>query len=82
MSTIELKCPDCGKICKTKASLKLHMKSHQDMHQKEEELTKVFATEKQNVLLEVLSQLEKLKIDTNNKIQEQIDRIQSLLSTK
>lgn len=85
MSTSEFICPDCNKVCKTKASLKLHSKSHQDMHEKETQLNKVIAEDKKvitttnDALKEVLSQLERLKLDTTNRIQEQIDRIQSLV---
>jgi len=82
MSTSTFKCPDCNKVCKTKAALTLHYKSHQDMHQKEEQLTKVMEEEKkstQQQLKEVVQQLEQLKIDISSRIQAQIDAIQRLL---
>lgn len=40
-------CPDCNKSFKTKSALKVHVKTHDDMHQKSDELTKVIQTEKQ-----------------------------------
>ena len=90
--TSELKCPDCSKVCKTKSSLTLHMKSHSDMHKKEEELTKVINEEKkssqqakkdlthtQDVVKNIISELEALKVNTSARIQEQIDSLKQLL---
>jgi TolA-binding protein len=82
---VELKCSDCGKVCKTKGSLKLHMKSHEDMHQKEEELNKVIHKEKETLtntkdqIKEIIQQLEQLKVETNDRIQKQIEKMQCLL---
>ena len=33
MSETVFKCPDCGKVCKTKGALKIHIKTHDDVHQ-------------------------------------------------
>ena len=32
MTETEYKCSDCGKVCKTKGALKIHMKTHDDLH--------------------------------------------------
>jgi hypothetical protein len=44
LPTTHLRCPDCGKICKTNAALKSHVKSHADMHKKANELNQVIAS--------------------------------------
>ena len=78
-------CPDCSKSCKTKGSLKLHMKSHQDMHEKEKECNVVIeqktkeCVDMKTQLKQIYSQLEQFKIDMNHKIQFQMDEIQKLL---
>lgn len=79
------KCNDCGKICKTKAALKMHIKSHDDMHKKEEEMNKVLDKEKQNVsgikdqIKDVINQLEQLKVETNERIDIQIEKMKKML---
>ncbi len=80
-----LQCKDCGKICKTKTALKIHIKSHSDMHQKEEELNKVIDKEKQTMtdmkeqVKDIINQLEQLKIETNGRIEAQIEKMKKLL---
>lgn len=32
MTETEYKCLDCGKVCKTKGALKIHIKTHDDLH--------------------------------------------------
>lgn len=32
MTETEFKCQDCGKVCKTKGALKIHIKTHDDLH--------------------------------------------------
>ena len=73
----EFKCIDCGKICKTSAALKLHNKSHDDMHKKSDELQKVIKEEhnKSNKEIELLKNqiIELLKENKECK-----DKIQSI----
>ena len=69
----QLVCPDCNKVCKTKSALKIHQKSHADMHVVSNELNQVINS-KDKSIEQLILENNNLQVE-NNKLKLEIERL-------